>query len=369
MKKLKSVIVGSLLVATIIFTPAMSFAKNSEQNDNMRERNSSSNSLMNRIMNFFEDDDGDLAPIISGITAPTVLRVGEVGTWKIKASDPQDGTLDYNVNWGDENNAPILERDMGLILVQTTTFTHSYSHAGRYTITFTVSNEAGLETSSQVTVRVIGSQVNTQPVISGLTVTSIKSNKATINWKTNVRANSIIWYGTTPLVSNGETPDIIRNAKILKHKIVLTGLEANTKYYVVVGSENNAGRTISTEISFTTKGLVTDLSPVITGLEGSGTINVGQTETVIVHAYDPKNGTLSYSVDWGDTDTTSTTLTKQEPIFVQTTSFSHVYSLPGTYTAKFTVENSAGLKDVETMKIVVNPISVGISPNLNKISE
>ncbi|MDE1975418.1 MAG: hypothetical protein KGI49_02835, partial [Patescibacteria group bacterium] len=44
---------------------------------------------------------GNLPPVISGISSPTVLQVGQTGTWSVNASDPQNGTLSYSVDWGD----------------------------------------------------------------------------------------------------------------------------------------------------------------------------------------------------------------------------------------------------------------------------
>src|SRR3989338_5922925 len=67
-------------------------------------------------------------PVISGLDAPTTLAVGEVGTWAVKASDPEGKSLSYSVVWGDEVSAgtlatsPMAER----LFIQTATFTHSY---------------------------------------------------------------------------------------------------------------------------------------------------------------------------------------------------------------------------------------------------
>lgn len=96
------------------------------------------------------------SPVISSITAPTVLSVGQVGTWTVKAFDPKNGSLTYSVDWGD---VPLtsLRLFAAPIFVQTSTFTHAYSNPGTYTITFKVENAAGKSTTSTVNVRVTGS--------------------------------------------------------------------------------------------------------------------------------------------------------------------------------------------------------------------
>jgi PKD repeat protein len=250
------------------------------------------------------------------------------------------------------------------IFVQDSTFTHTYTKTGKYTIVFTVNNSEGLETTSTVTVYVTGEQTLNAPVMSNLEVKSIKQHKATINWTTDVKANSVVYFSKISPVDTSVNSNVSRKALVLNHKIELKKLEANTKYYVVVKSTNKAGTTTSSETSFTTPPITTDTSaPVITGLTGSNSIKVGETETVTVNAYDPKNGTLSYSADWGDTNliTKNAISVSEKPIFVQSATFSHVYSSPGTYTATFTVENSDGKKDSSSMKILVTLLSVDIT--------
>ena len=102
------------------------------------------------------DSTGNKPPVISSFSGPTSLTVNEAGTWTISASDPENGTLSYNVRWGDENTyAPAMSLSGAeRAFVQTTTFTHTYANAGVYTVTITVSDSAGKEakTSSTVTV-------------------------------------------------------------------------------------------------------------------------------------------------------------------------------------------------------------------------
>ncbi len=97
-------------------------------------------------------------PVISGIDAPTSLTVNQTGTWTVHATDPLNGTLNYSVDWGDVVN-PTAAYVSGIAspqFNQSTTFTHSYSSAGTYTVTFTVRNSSGLQAQTSSTV-VVGS--------------------------------------------------------------------------------------------------------------------------------------------------------------------------------------------------------------------
>jgi hypothetical protein len=376
MKKYKSLIVGSLMAAVIISFPLAGFAESKDNNNEnkasvenkVKGNKQNSNSIWNRFARFMENETNttpttNLSPTISGITAPTVLKTGEMGTWVVKASDPSNGTLSYNVNWGDENN--IFSRSITMlsqpIFVQDTTFTHTYSKNGKYVIAFTVKNNDGQKTTSKVSVNIIGQTITTAPVISNLNTNSIKTHNATINWMTDVKANSVVYFSKVSPVDTSTNSKPSRKALVLNHKIELKKLEANTKYYVVVKSTNKMGTTTSSETSFTTLPIKNDSSaPVITELKGVNSIKVGETETITVNAYDPKNGSLSYSALWGDENliTKNAISVSEKPIFVQGATFSHIYSSPGTYTATFTVENSDGKKDSDSMKIVVSPLSV-----------
>jgi hypothetical protein len=360
MKKLKTkMFIASVLAigVVVISTPFTSFAQ--ENNNNKQEvKVSSNNSIWNRLTNIFRPNEVSAAtpvenqtPSISGVTAPTVLNVGEMGTWTVNASDPQNGSLSYAVDWGDTAMQP-LARIAQAIFTQTSTFTHAYITAGTYTVTFTVSNSAGLKTTSTVTVHVMESATVNAPVISNFTATATKPRQATLAWTTDVNSTSLAWYGTASPVDTSGTPKVTHTGKILNHSITLTGLTPSTKYYVVVGSANDVGTTMSTEGSFTTTALPGENTPVITSVAGNQTIAAGATETVTVNAYDPKNGSLTYSADWGDSASMMTMALAQQP-FTQTATFSHIYNTPGTYTATFTAKNSVGNVATSSMIITV----------------
>jgi PKD repeat protein len=96
-------------------------------------------------------------PVITGGTFPTTLQVNQTGAWSVSAYDPQNGSLSYAVDWGD--NAP-----KPAYVTQTTAFTHSYSAAGNYTVKFTVTNSAGLTAQTSATVQVANPITATCPV-------------------------------------------------------------------------------------------------------------------------------------------------------------------------------------------------------------
>src|SRR3989338_7175356 len=85
--------------------------------------------------------------------------------------------------------------------------------------------------------------------------------------------------------------------------------------------------------------------PVITGIDAPTTLSVGQIGTWTIKAYDRENGSLSYSVRWGDEPQLSSQAegsAEQTRPFVQTATFTHSYATAGTYTAMFFVKDSTG---------------------------
>ncbi len=97
-------------------------------------------------------------PVISGISGPTTLIVNQTGTWSIQASDPEGQTLSYKIRWGDEDKYPMTSSQIGAARadssVQSTTFTHTYSAVGIYTVMIEAKDTSGATTQSSVTVNV-----------------------------------------------------------------------------------------------------------------------------------------------------------------------------------------------------------------------
>ncbi|MFA6404832.1 MAG: peptidoglycan-binding protein [Candidatus Paceibacterota bacterium] len=89
-------------------------------------------------------------PVISGGTFPTTLNVGETGTWRVNASDPENGPISYEIDWGDTGagsaTPPLLESPL--------VDTHLYSSAGTYTVKFTVTDNGGLSAQTTATVQI-----------------------------------------------------------------------------------------------------------------------------------------------------------------------------------------------------------------------
>jgi len=115
------------------------------------------------------------SPVIHGIDGPTTLSVGQTGTWIIRASDPNNASLSYYIDWGDTPTTALPPPQSGNSattmpqqIQRTSTFTYAYSLPGTYTVRVTVTNSTGLTAQTSTTVYVSGI---TNPV-SPITITS-----------------------------------------------------------------------------------------------------------------------------------------------------------------------------------------------------
>ncbi len=96
-------------------------------------------------------------PTIAGFSGPTALSTGDIGTWDLRAYDPEDGALTYAITWGDER-MPLaaMQTYADSSAVQDTSFTHSYRTAGTYVITIIVTDDAGNRARATANVAVSG---------------------------------------------------------------------------------------------------------------------------------------------------------------------------------------------------------------------
>lgn len=112
----------------------------------------------------------------------------------------------------------------------------------------------------------------------------------------------------------------------------------------------------------------TSWGPTISSVSGPSTLQTGQQSTWTVNASDPNNGTLSYSVVWGDETyyRYGASVPSTQPV-QQTAIFNHTYNTAGTYYPKFTVTNNAGGSSQTSLSVVVGGITqpsiTVLSPN------
>ena len=104
----------------------------------------------------------------------------------------------------------------------------------------------------------------------------------------------------------------------------------------------------------------TSKAPTISGFSGPTTLKANETGTWTVKASDPEGQELSYLISWGDEgDYTASGIMTSQPVFTQTSSFTHTYAKPGVYMVQVTARDSEGKEAKVSITVKVSEGSSG----------
>src|SRR3989344_6015516 len=286
-------------------------------------------------------------PVISGVSGPQSLNVGQQGTWTIKASDKSNGTLNYSIIWGDEIY-PLSSTASNLSIKETrsqsATFTHTYNGGGTYSPKFTVTNESGQSASASLSVNVgTETSTNAKPVLNLIAVSESVNVGQSVNFNfsaTDADNDDLSWSVSWGNVGGGGACGYPhrQDGANWTYNISHTWDMAGT-YNVKVSVSDCRGGTTST--SFSVRVTDVDLAPpVISSLSGPQLLKVGEQGKWEIKASDSiKTAQLLYSVVWGDEAITGVPITASNDIKLvgQTATFTHTYNTPGIYQPEFEV--------------------------------
>lgn len=104
---------------------------------------------------YFNSSNYYVTPSISYFSGPTTLKTNEKGTWRVSANISDNSQLTYKITWGDESVYPLWMSARPadyMIYTQNTTFEHTYSSAGTYTVTVEVKSTNGQTAKTTSTV-------------------------------------------------------------------------------------------------------------------------------------------------------------------------------------------------------------------------
>jgi hypothetical protein len=144
------------------------------------------------------------------------------------------------------------------------------------------------------------------PVISSV-LASPRLSAALIEWTTDERSDSKVYYGTTTSLDISSTSTLSASARGMTkdHEVKLSNLSASTTYYFKVASKDASGNlSVSSVMSFTTKSPSADSTyPVISNVSTSaGTSTIG----VSWKTSEPATTKVYYGTGIVDVNSTST---------------------------------------------------------------
>ncbi|WP_442789475.1 PKD domain-containing protein [Nostoc sp. PCC 7524] len=281
----------------------------------------------------------NITPVISSLTGDTNLNEGTPGTWRAIASDSGDDTLTYTWNFGD-----------GSPEVTGAEVNHSYRDNGIYTVTLTVTDDDGGETSRSLNVTVN----NIAPVISSLTGDTNLNEGTPGTWRAIASdpGNDTLTY--TWNFGDG-SPEV-------------TGAEVNHSYrdngiytITVIVSDGDGGET-SQSLNVT----VNNVAPQLTVVESEVNIQEGQTAINSGTFSDIGNDIVTLTASRG------TVTQKQDGTW--SWEFNSTDGPNETQTVIITAEDSEGARTQISFNLIVNNVipsitSIEVPTSLNEGQE
>lgn len=267
------------------------------------------------------------APVIGQLTGEFTGAVGANLSYQANATDAGQEAITYTWNWGD-GSQPQSGVDLKNI-------THRYSNAGSYTLTLTVSDDDGGQSSQTRTV-VVGLQsapsFTSTPILSlleGSTYTYAITTTGGNGSPLSISAPTLPAWLTLIPTANGQATlsGIPRDAHEGANNVVLEVSDGTTK----------------TRQTFAIN--VQNALPVINNITGGFSGETGKVLNYSASASDPGNDNLTYTWNFGD----GTALQNG----VSTT---HTYAQAGTYNLVLTVTDSDNAAVVTTRQVVITAL-------------
>ena len=200
-------------------------------------------------------------PVVSGVSGPQQLTVGQTGTWSVSAYDPSGSSLTYSVNWGDMM-PPVCSSGYSCATVQaiqqSATFTHSYSQAGNYTAMFTVTNAAGKTAQTSLTVSISGAAVSPASISVSLDPTTPASSNI-------VMGTNAVTVASYRFTNTGNSSASLSQITVNDVFVASSGSLGDFANYRLMQGTTQVGNTVVSDTASGPNGtMVFSLSPAVT---------------------------------------------------------------------------------------------------------
>ena len=260
----------------------------------VKSKDAVDNESVSNIYNFTTatSKEDSTEPVISGVSISGISLTGATITWT--TSEAANSIVDYGISIA----LGILKGDMEELVTSHSVSLTNLSQNTLYYLQVRSQDEAGNTTTDNN-----GGEYYTFTTTADTTAPTVTlgtpvvdRSSATIVWTTNEAGTSQVEYATSSDLSGSGSTDLISDLTT-SHSVVISGLNANTKYYYRAKSKdaaNNEG--ISSISNFTTAGAKADsTAPIISSVVTS---NITGTSVRITWTTDESSNSI---VDYGTT--------------------------------------------------------------------
>ncbi len=191
----------------------------------------------------------------------------------------------------------------------------------------------------------------TAPSISGVSVSGIATDRATISWNTNEAADTYVEYGLTSSYGSNSGLTDTGSAMGTSHSQTITGLEQNTVYNYRVTSKDAAGNVArSSNATFTTARVV--VAPTASLSANTTSIVAGQSATLI----------------WTSTDAVSCSASGSGFSGTKATAGSETVSPTSNTTYSIVCSGPGGTSTASSVTISVSSVPAQSGPTISNVS-
>lgn len=204
--------------------------------------------------------------------APPVRAIGaslRVVSQVIRAgftAQPRRGLVPLEVRFFDNSSGQIDSHQWTFGDGQSSTETnpvHRYLAAGAYTVSLTVRGLEGADTETKTGFIEVLADTVAPEIVSGPQAVEVKTDRAAILWITDEPADSFVEYALSEDYAGARSVHLTE--LIRQHRVTVSGLQANTRYYYRVRSTDAAGNASDYARGvFRTRSHADDRPPVVT---------------------------------------------------------------------------------------------------------
>jgi hypothetical protein len=221
------------------------------------------------------------APSISSIAVTGITQNGARIDWHTNESATSVVWYSTNTPVLASTSSSQMAMVAGLSVDHSVALTGLNANTTYYYLVQSADAAGNMATSSQASFATTAVVDTTAPVITGVAISAITTSTAHVAWNTNENADSKVWFSTVLPVNPANPTASSTNATLVtSHGIDLTGLSANTTYFLVVDSTDAAGnRSTAGTYSFTTLSVSADVTaPIVSGVNVT---SIGQTTAMV----------------------------------------------------------------------------------------